>query len=140
MANNKLAKTAVAGLTAESGFEKISGYCMRYVRQCIQKTHGHKYDKYFRPSAVESMEAFRNSPYAVKVDPNQPGGGSVAGDILFKGTRTSGKYGHVGIRVPGNKVAENSSSHINEAGDRDARGTRSLEAYGKFELIVRLPE
>lgn len=135
-----LATVANAAVTATSGFEKVSGYCQRFMRQCTQKVYGSKYDDYMKSSAAETMAAFKNSPYAVKVDPNILGGGSVPGDILYKGTKTSGKYGHVGIRVPGNKVAENSSSHINEAGDRDARGFRSLQAFGDFELIVRLPE
>ncbi len=82
------------------------------------------------------MLAFKKSPYAVDVSH-----GSVPGDILYKGRKTSGRFGHVGIRIEGNKVAENSSSHVDpEHGDNDARGTRSLEAFGAYELIVRLPE
>ena len=131
----KLAAVATDAVTADKGFERGSGYCQKWVRQCVQKLHGHRFDEYFKGSAVETMEAFRNSPYAVKVSD-----GSVPGDILYKGRKTSGTYGHTGIRVPGNRVAENSSSHINEAGDRDARGFRSLDAFGKYELIVRLED
>jgi hypothetical protein len=133
MPNKKLAAKAVAALT-EPGFEKTAGYCQKFTRQVVQSALGHQYDKFFKASAVETMNAFKKSPYAVPV-----ANGSQIGDILYKGTKTSGKYGHVGIRVAGNKVAENSSSHVSE-GDRDARGTRSLDAFGAYELIVRLPE
>lgn len=138
--NKTLAANAVKAVTATSGYEKKSGWCQKFTRQNIQAVYGNRFNQYFGDSAAETMENFRKSPYAVKVQPGVLGGGSVVGDILYKGTKTSGKYGHVGIRVAGNKVAENSSSHINEAGDRDARGFRSLQAYGNFELIVRLPD
>ncbi len=105
------------------------------MREIIQNIYGRRYNEYFRPSAYETMLAFRKSPYAVPVE-----NGSVVGDILYKGRRTSGHYGHVGIRIPGNKVAENSSSHVDPQGrDDDARGVRSLDAFGEYELIVRLP-
>jgi hypothetical protein len=131
--NKKLGKQAEEALTAK-GFESRSGYCQRWVRQVVQKMYGSEFNEYFKASAYETMLAFKDSPYAV--DPEK---GSVIGDILYKGRKTSGKYGHVGIRVAGNKVAENSSAHVSET-DREARGTRTLDAYGAYELIVRLPE
>jgi hypothetical protein len=131
--NKRLAENAAKALTIE-GFASEAGWCMRFVRQVIQATYGHDYDSYFRGSAYETMLAFKRSGYAVAVE-----SGSVVGDILFKGRKTSGYYGHVGIRIAGNKVAENSSSHTSDK-DREARHTRSLKAYGDFELIVRLPE
>lgn len=133
-----LATAAIPALT-DKNFVKTAGYCQKWIRQLIMKTYGTaKYKKYFEKymgaSAVETMNNFKNSPYAVPVK-----NGSMVGDILYKGNKTSGKYGHVGVRIPGNKVAENSSSHVGP-GDNDARGIRSLSAYGDFELIVRLPE
>jgi hypothetical protein len=134
--NKPLADQAKKGLTDKS--VKTAGYCQRWVRQQIMATYGPTlYKKYFekfmKGSAYETMLAFQKSPYAVPVS-----NGSVIGDILYKGRKTSGKYGHVGIRIVGNRVAENSSSHI-APGDNDARGIRSYEAYGPYELIVRLP-
>jgi hypothetical protein len=131
--NKKLAAAAENALTGD-GFTSTAGMCQKFVRQVIQSQYGSKYNKYFGGSAVETMENFRKSPYAV--DPSK---GTQLGDILYKGRKTSGRYGHVGIRILGNKVAENSSSHVSER-DREARGTRTLSAYGKYELIVRLPE
>lgn len=134
--SKELAEQAVKGLT-DNRSAKTAGYCQKWVRQQIQKTYGSRFDKYMAESATLTMEAFRDSPYFVEVDRDQLGGGSVPGDILYKGTKTSGRFGHVGIRILGNKVAENSSSHVSGRGD--ARGTRSLQAFGKFEGIVRLP-
>lgn len=133
MANTILANAAQGALAAQ-GFESQSGYCMRFVRQVIQSIYGAKYDDYFKPSAYESMLAFRARHDLI----HNPVDGSVIGDILFKGIKTSGKFGHVGIRIAGNLVAENSSAHTSEH-DREARGTRTLEAFGAYELIVRLP-
>ena len=136
--NKKLAAKAAEALT-EPGFESRAGYCQRFVRQLVQAVYGAKYDKHFAASAAETMENFRKAGLAVKYDAALPGGGSELGDLLYKGTRTSGKFGHVAVRVAGNKAAENSSSHVSEK-DREARGTRSLAAYGAWEYSVRLPE
>ena len=136
--NKKLATKAVEALTGP-GFESRSGFCLRWTRQVVQSVYGSKYDAYWTASATETMAKVKGSPYAVKVDNTLPAGGSQVGDILLKGTKTSGKYGHVGIRVIGNKVAENSSAHTSGT-DREARGLRSLDAFGSFELIMRLPE
>jgi hypothetical protein len=134
--NKPLADQAKKGLTDNS--VKTAGYCQKWFRQQLIKTYGMKlykkyFEKYMKGSAYETMLAFKNSPYAVPVS-----NGSVVGDVLYKGRKTSGKYGHVAIRVPANLVAENSSSHVGP-GDNDARGLRSLNAYGSYELIVRLP-
>jgi hypothetical protein len=135
--NKPLADQAKKGLTDKS--VKTAGRCQHWVRLQIIEAYGARlyrkyFQKYMKGSAYETMLAFQKSPYAVPVE-----NGSVIGDILYKGRKTSGKYGHVGIRIAGNKVAENSSSHI-APGDNDARGIRSYEAFGPYELIVRLPE
>lgn len=134
-----LATQAKKGLSDNSVSE--AGMCQMWVRQQIMKTYGQaKYEKYFERfmagSAYLTMQNFRKSKYAVPVKD-----GSLIGDILYKGRKTSGTHGHVGIRIAGNKVAENSSSHVDsDSGDHDARGIRSLSAYGDWELTVRLPE
>jgi cell wall-associated NlpC family hydrolase len=130
---NDIAFAAEKALTAP-GYETQAGYCQKWTRQVIQHLYGSRFDQYWRASAIETMKAFKGTPYALPVDtPLQKG------DILYKGNRTSGKFGHVGIVVSGGKVAENSSSHINpEAGDNEARGTRTIKAFGPFEMVVRL--
>lgn len=135
--NRKLAQRATEALTAEKGFTKTPGMCQKWLRQVVQSLYGNTYNRYFKASAYETMLAFENSPFAVK-----PENGSLPGDILYKGRKTSGKHGHVGIRLTGNKVAENSSYHVlnDPPGKVDARGTRTLFQYGDYELIVRLPE
>ena len=91
MANKKLADAATRALT-EKGFESRAGFCQKFVRQVIQKSLGHKYDTYFKASAYETMLAFKGSPYEVPLSE-----GTQVGDILYKGRKTSGKYGHVGV-------------------------------------------
>jgi hypothetical protein len=132
--NYRIAAQAVKAVTAKTGFEKKPTFCQRFARQVVQRVYGSKYDKYFKGTALETMEAFRDSPYAV--DPKR---GSVPGDLLYKGRAKSGPAGHVGIRVEGNRVAENSSFHITHEGDKEARGFRTLQQFGEPDLIVRLP-
>jgi hypothetical protein len=125
-----LAAAAKDALT-RAGFPRPKGLCQRFVRMTIQAIYGAKYDRYFRGTADETMKAFQHSPYSVP-----PESGSIIGDILYKKGTRGQRAGHVGIRIAGNRVAENSSAHFING---DARGTRSLEEFGDFDLIVRLP-
>lgn len=116
----------------DSAFVRLRGRCQQFVRQNIQKKYGARFDSYHKASAHLSMKAWEGSPYAV-----EPVRGSVVGDILYKSGTKSNPAGHVGIRVPGNRVAENSSTSIGRVSG--AKGFRSLEEFGKVDLIVRLP-
>lgn len=128
---SSLAAVARRALRAAS-FERRSARCQKWVRQCVQFLHGSRFDQYHKATAELSRLAWSKSPYAV-----DPSHGSVVGDILYKRGTPSQPEGHVGIRVAGNRVAENSSFHWD---GHDARGTRSLAQFGKVDLIVRLPE
>jgi hypothetical protein len=88
--------------------------------------------QYFGRTARISALRFKKSPYFVPLKH-----GSKIGDILFK-THGSGGFGHVGIRIEGNRVAENSSVHVGEY-DNEARGIRTLKEFGDYDVIVRLP-
>ncbi len=59
--------------------------------------------------------------------------GTLPGDLLFW---LDGKHGHVGMRIKGNKIGENSSVH-STAGS-DARGTRKLADLRPADIVVRL--
>lgn len=136
--NKTLAKVAENALT-QDGFVKTAGYCQKWIRQVLMKTYGKaKYEKYFErymaASAYETMLNFQKSPYAISAKSE-----THVGDILYKGRKTSGRFGHVGCRVMANAIAENSSSHVGPD-DNDARGKRSLSAFGAWELTVRLGE
>lgn len=130
--NLKLAAVAELAMRDDM-FTRTPGLCQRFVRQCVQRAHGAKYDAYHKGTAHQSMEAWRKSPYAVA-----PARGSVIGDILYKKGTKGQPEGHVGIRVAGNRVAENATG----VGGRisGAKGHRSIEDFGRVELIVRLPD
>jgi hypothetical protein len=128
--NYRLAIAARLAVTAP-GYATEPGQCQHFIREVIEAEYGLDYEEYRAGSAKEAGKLWKKSPYAV--DPKE---GSIIGDILYK-VNCAGKFGHVGIRIPGNRVAENSSAHVQEG---DARGFRSLEEFGKYDLIVRLPE
>ncbi len=100
------------------------------MRQVIGAVYGSAYEQYRAESAKEAGRLWRKSKFKVPLK-----NGSQVGDILYK-VDCGGEFGHVGIRIPGNRVAENSSAHVVEG---DARGTRTLEEFGVYDLIVRLP-
>lgn len=126
---SKLNDAAIAAVTAKTGYEKKPHYCQRWVRQVVQSVCGATYDHLFKASAVETGKAMKAAGLSVPLTR-----GCVPGDLLYKLTGSGGD-GHVGIRVEGNRVAENSSVHWN---GKDARGFRSLKEFGNFDLIIRL--
>lgn len=128
---SKLAAMAVKALTAK-GFESTPGYCQRFFRQVRQAVHAHNYDAYDGATAEQSRKLWLGTPFAVA-----PEHGSVIGDVLYKKATPNQPDGHVGIRIAGNKVAENSTVHSGKFG---GRGVRSLEDFGHYDLIVRIPE
>jgi hypothetical protein len=113
----------------EGAFELKKGYCSRFVRQCVEAAYGTKYAELFGSSAIDTGKAFQRNN--LTVSDLQPG------DILFKMTG-SGGFGHVGIFVGDDKVAENSSTKIGRV--RGALGFRTVEQYGAYQLTGRLPE
>ena len=132
--NKKLCEAALAALKAD-GFPTRPGYCQMWVRLVVESVYGKQFEALIHePSAGAAGWRFKeDGEFVVPLER-----GSVPGDLLYKLTG-SGGYGHVGIRVPGNLVAENSSVHITDGRDRDARGCRTLREYGDFDVIVRLP-
>jgi hypothetical protein len=131
-AGQKMARVAKAALTDED-FENTHGMCQKFVRQVVQDIHSGRFDEFHRGTANASRLAWARSPYAV--DPSR---GSVIGDILYKAGTPRQRAGHVGIRIPGNRVAENASVHLN--GKHGAKGIRTLEEFGAVALVVRLPK
>lgn len=131
--NQKLNDAAIRGLTA-NGYPTEHGFCQKWARMVVESVYGGRFDAILhKPSAKEAAEAFvHDGRYTVPLEH-----GSVPGDLLYK-TTGSGGFGHVGIRVAGNRVAENSSAHIDGAGDHDARGLRTLAEFGHFDVVVRL--
>jgi hypothetical protein len=131
-ANMRLARR-MDKVIKSTGTDTRRGMCQKAIREAIQQEYGSDFDKYHKGNARDSMNAWRQSPYAV--DPSR---GSMPGDILYKAPTRAVPLGHVGIRVAGNKVGENSSTTRGRV--RGAYGYRSLEDFGTVALIVRLPE
>lgn len=138
--NKTLAARAKANLTGPgiSKSNRVGGHCAGYVRENIWQTYGAK-SSHSSPAGLDAIDQFKwykARGFAVPVKKGIEGGGSVVGDILYK---FGGAHGHVGIRIPGNIVAENSSVHGVGASE-DARGTRTLKQWGQIEGIIRLPD
>lgn len=132
MPNRTLELAAIAAVE-DDAFETKPSYCQRFVRQVIQSEYGGRFDKFHKDTADASMKAWAKSPYAV-----HPDRGSVPGDILYWRETPSRRHGHVGVRVTGNKIAEN--SYVHQGNQNGAKGYRPLSALGKPDLIVRIPE
>ena len=128
--NATLAATATSAIT-NPAFERRGGYCQRFVRQVVQRAHGSRYDRFHKSTAEASRKAWIAGGYAVN-----PKNGSVIGDILYKAATREVPEGHVGIRVAGNRVAENSTTSLGRV--QGAKGFRTLEEFGAVKTIVRL--
>jgi hypothetical protein len=129
--NETMSTTAKYALTAPH-FTSIPHECQIWTREVYEFVYAEQFEKYRRSSARQTALAFKESPFYVPF-PN----GSTIGDLLYK-TVGSGGDGHVGIRINGNRVAENSSVHVEDDAP-DARGIRTLKEFGNFDVIVRLP-
>lgn len=140
MANLSLATLAARRATDGVG-PQAAGYCQMWVRLTVQALYGSRWDRWlWKPSAAEAGLAFlaaaragQLSEGAVALDGTRASETAV-GDVLYRTVGDS--FGHVMIRVLGNRVAENSSVHH---GPHGAVGFRPLEAV-RFDTIVRLPD
>jgi hypothetical protein len=110
--------------------ESAKGYCSRFVRQIAEQIYGKRFRSMFGATAIATCSAFKSAGYSVPANSHLENG-----DILFK--TSAGRYGHVGVFVSGEGVAENSSTRIGRI--EGAKGFRSLEEFGRFNVIVRLP-
>lgn len=131
MSNMQLAQVAL-NATKAPGYIRMRGMCARFVREVCATYYGIGGFPPHVPDARAQYDWFAKRGYSVPV-----GNGSVIGDLLYKLGSDDGEHGHVGIRIAGNKVAENSSAHGGEGGD--GRGVRTLSQFGQVDGIVRLP-
>lgn len=131
---NIIAEQALRGLKSDV-FPSTRGMCQKFARISVQSAIGHGYDGVLqKASAKEAALSLRAAGLArdyVQGQILQPG------DLLYK-TIGSGGFGHVGVYVGNNQVAENSSYHVRNGGS-DARGIRTLEQFGAFQIVARFP-
>lgn len=132
MGNAKLAQVAIEGVEKASWAPLESGLCQVFARLCYEHVYGKEFEKYRRASAALTGLAFQAGGLAIT---EAQAGKKQPGDILYK-VHGSGGYGHVGIVVDENRVAENSSTHIGRV--RGALGYRTLAQFGSCDLVVRL--
>jgi hypothetical protein len=117
----------------DDNFTSERSHCQKFVRQCIEALYGDKFQRFRAGTAKESANLWAVSPYTIPLNR-----GSIPGDILYYCQDSHGPYGHVVIRVSGNRVAENSCYHYDRTGK--GKGLRPLSVLGTPSLIVRLPQ
>jgi hypothetical protein len=127
--NEPLSTACKQGLSSPQT-ESLPHYCQRWARQVVQSLYAAQFDAHWRENAIQTGFALANAGLSVPLTQ-----GSTVADLLYK-LRGSGGAGHVGIRIDGNRVAENSSVHWD---GHDARGIRTMKEFGHFDLIIRLP-
>ncbi len=131
MSRFSLEQIAVSALE-EPEFERIKGFCQRFIKQVVREKYGIKFDRYAQPTAHLSYLAWKKTRYAVDADR-----GSRPNDILYWKASILRPVGHVALRCTGNVIIENSVFHWTKAWG--AKGFRDLSKLPKPDLIVRLP-
>jgi hypothetical protein len=129
--NSELAQAAIDGIT-DTRTERAPGYCSRWVRQVVEKLYPGIYDGLFAGSANETGLNFEHAGYG---QPAANAGTIQIGDILVK---EFAPFGHIGIYVGEQGVAENSSTRIGRV--LGAKGYRTLAQWGRPAIVVRLPQ
>ena len=125
---------AIAEADAKSGRGDVTrGMCQRWTRERYEQVYGNEFDSHQKATAEKARRSWLGTPYAV-----HPSHGSMVGDILYKKGTGANPSGHVGIRIPGNRVAENGTRRTGRT--RGGIGIVSLEEFGAVDLIVRLPK
>ena len=141
--NDKLADLAERRIS-EHAEPTTANWCQRWVRLTVEAIYGKRYEALLhQPSARLAALAFVAAQRSGDLPPGVEVivGGTVKdtqlGDLLYKLGSHDAAPGHVGIRVRGNRVAENSSTSLGRV--YRALGFRTLSQYGKIDVIVRLP-
>lgn len=127
-----IAEKAREGLDANWSEWRV-GFCWRYVRQILARA-GVKAEDY-PPQGVDAAGAFAWFKERGMVRKSLTN--SLPGDIIFWVGPGHGRHGHVGFRIYGNMLAENSSYHVS-GDDDDARGTRALSQLSGISGVVRI--
>ncbi len=144
---NRIVREASVALHA-SGFPTHHSLCQQFAREVCEHALGGKPMGEPNPdSAKHCALHLLEEGKAFRVSELEKRGGLKPGDLLYK-TVGSGGSGHVGIYLGDDKVAENSSVHWNRTKKLypddpqkwDARGIRTLKAFGAFQVVARLDE
>lgn len=115
-------------------YTTAKGWCQGFIHELIDACYSSTYAAYCADSAAHSAEAWQGSEFVVT------DGDIQIGDLLYK-TKGSGNFGHVGIYVGDDLVAENSSTKIGRI--RGALGFRTLAEFDSgiaHDVTVRIPD
>ncbi len=130
--NKQLAEQAKTNIRRAGMDNTTPGHCAGWARETVTDIYG---AAVANPPGLDAGEAFEW--YKARGKSIELSQGHTIGDILFKFPTKRSPHGHVEIRIEDNRSAGNSSAHINSK--NDARGIRTLKAFGKVDGIVRLP-
>lgn len=152
--NIALARAAERGVH-KGRFELTKGYCLRFCREADETIDGNKYDLLFRGTGRTQNERERNATATraghrfvaaglgfLRKDLAKHGG-LQAGDMLVKTDVAPNRWGdfsgHIGTLCEDLKrLAENSSTRIGRV--RGALGFRTLEQFGDYDIVIRIPD
>lgn len=129
--NAELAAHAKLALKGRD-FVTRRGNCLRFVREIVTDLKLGAWPLYIGPDAWQAFKLLAGKGYSVPLER-----GSKVGDIIFKAPTPSNPHGHVGVRIGGNLVVENSTRHA-RTDFEDARGICTLKQFGPIAGIVRL--
>lgn len=150
----ELVKTMLAALRLPT-YPTEAGLCEKFQRLVFLNTYGEREPIYhnFDATAARTAANFSGTVFDVWNRLGQPGHSCPVtllrpGDLLFKDDSTSGEAGHVGMFFNNRgmngatvaSVGENSHYQLSHPDGQisGAKGVRSLEAFGSFNLVVRL--
>jgi hypothetical protein len=130
---HRLARRAMAS-THDSRVTNQKSMCQLAQRQVVGLEYGASLGKWRGGTASIAAHDWAKTDYA------RPGGNwGKVGDIYYWFATPEQPEGHTAIRIPDNKVWENSVVHYRRTGK--GKGTRKLsELSGYPDMIVRLPE
>jgi hypothetical protein len=130
--SHRLAERAERYLKDKRG-PKGKSQCQSFARTSYEDEYGDIFHDDNPPTATDAAWEWSQTKYA-----RAGGNWGAVGDIYYWFGTPDQPAGHAAIRIPGNRVAENSIIHHKATGD--GRGTRKLtELRGFPDLIVRLP-
>ena len=115
----EIVAAAVTAVTAP-GYPTAPGQCAHWVRMVLDTVPGAAHWQ----AGPCAREVFENLVALGYEDVTEVG--PLPGDLYFHVPGDASAFGHVGIRVYGNMIAENSSAHVT---DGDARGYRSVAEF-----------
>lgn len=110
----------------------VPGMCQKAQRQLLFIVYGPLFEPYRAATAHLSALRWQYSPFVVRSSV-----WGTAGDIFYWFDARNRPHGHTGVRVPTNRLWENSIVH--GKGKSGGKGYRKLSQLTPPDLIIRIP-